>query len=163
MCCAKYTLMSSRVNFCVYSINHALFFSTNLCVWPSGLDISQECKVGCTVNSWQLPFLIVSAWHWAFGCWSIHFKDIYLEEEKKGISRKLQSIWPSAAFRGWLEGPAVHMKRRNDLKGSCWSSVLQIKSKQALCNSLLCFYFFLVLYCCLSFPNTINVPASFIF
>lgn len=38
-----------------------------------------------------------------------------------------------------LKGPAVNMKRRYDLKESCWSIVLQIKSKKALCNSFLCF------------------------
>lgn len=62
-----------------------------------------------------------------------------------------------------LVGPAVNMKRRYDLKESCWSTVLQIKSKKALCNSVFCFFFFflLVFYCCLALPNTINVPCQF--
>lgn len=107
-----------------------------------------------------INFLIVSAWHWAFGCWGIHFKDIYVEEKNKEFQENFRAYGILLPSEGVWMGPAVHMKRRHDLKGSCWSSVLQIKSKQALCNSLLCFYFFLVLYCCLSFPNTINVPCQ---
>lgn len=163
MYCVKYMLMFSWVHFCVYSINRALFFSTNLCVWPRGMGIFQECKVGFTVNSWQLTFFDCKCLTLSF--WLLRYPlQRHLcrrrKKKKQGISRKFQSIWHSAAFRGWLDGTAVPMKRRHDLKGSCWSVVLQIKSKQALCNSLLCFYFFLVLYCCLSFPNTINASCQ---
>lgn len=112
-----------------------------------------------TINFFDCKCLTLSFWLLRYP------RQRHLSKKKQhtpttGISRKLQSIWHPAAFRGWLDGTGSAVKRRHDLKGSCWSSVLQIKSKQALCNSLLCFYFFLVLYCCLSFPNTINVPCQ---